>query len=41
MIAQGTKLIFDIDNLLDQQYQVIYGYPMPGITLKLGMLVNL
>jgi len=40
-VAQGTKLTFDVDNLLDQQYQVIYGYPMPGITLKLGMLVNL
>jgi len=40
-VAQGSKLTFDVDNLLDQQYQVIYGYPMPGITLKLGMLVNL
>jgi vitamin B12 transporter len=40
-VAQNTKLTFDVDNLLDQQYQVIYGYPMPGITLKLGMLVSL
>lgn len=40
-VAQGTKLTFDVDNLLDAQYQVIYGYPMPGIALKLGMHIDL
>ncbi|HTX72464.1 MAG TPA: TonB-dependent receptor [Rectinemataceae bacterium] len=40
-VATGTRLTLDIDNLLDTRYQVVYGYPMPGITVKLGMRLDL
>lgn len=40
-VAQGTTLTLNVDNLLDRRYQVIYGYPMPGLTMKLGMRVDL
>ena len=32
-----TRLLFCLDNILDQQYDVIENYPMPGRNFKLGI----
>lgn len=34
---QELTLFANLENLLDEQYQVIYGYPMPGRTLAIGL----
>ena len=35
------KTFLNIENLADEQYQVVYGYPMPGRSVELGLKVNL
>jgi len=40
-IVGGFSLYAAGENLLDRQYQILYGYPMPGITLFVGANWNL
>jgi outer membrane cobalamin receptor len=30
-----------IENLFDTDYQLVHGYPMPGITFRLGLTATL
>jgi len=34
------KTFVEADNLLDKQYQMVYGYPMPGRSVKCGIKIN-
>jgi outer membrane cobalamin receptor len=34
------KIFADCDNILDEQYQVIYGYPMPGRKIESGIEIK-
>jgi len=34
---QKLKVFISADNILDEQYQVIYGYPMPGKKIETGI----
>ena len=38
---QELKLSLEANNLLDQQYDVIANYPMPGRNFSIGIEVNL
>jgi outer membrane cobalamin receptor len=39
-IGRHWSLLFTIDNLLNRSYQVLDGYPMPGINAALGFTVR-
>ncbi|MGK9369457.1 TonB-dependent receptor [Melioribacter sp. Ez-97] len=36
-IARNAKLYIKVNNLLDTDYQTVYGYPMPGINFLAGI----
>lgn len=40
-VADGISVYLDGENLLNASYAEIYGYPMPGVTLKLGVRIVL
>ncbi len=40
-MTKNVELFLSAENLLDQEYQVQYGYPMPGITLFVGLNLNI
>jgi outer membrane cobalamin receptor len=40
-LTRYLNLFFSADNLLDQTYQINYGYPMPGINFLGGFNLNL
>ena len=37
---KGIHVFLKAENVLNQSYQVIYGYPMPGITVFAGVHFN-
>jgi len=37
----SIRTYINIENLADKQYQIVYGYPMPGRSIELGLKVNL
>ena len=39
-VSRRTSLLFSVDNLFDREYQVLNGYPMPGITAAGGFTVK-
>jgi len=39
-IGAHTLILLSIDNLLDRDYRVLNGYPMPGITGAAGFTVR-
>jgi iron complex outermembrane receptor protein len=38
--ARQITVFLSGDNLLNQEYQLQYGYPMPGTTFLTGMNIN-
>ncbi len=40
-LQRNVRLFLSAENILDQEYQVQYGYPMPGITLFTGIKISL
>ena len=39
--TEKTRLTLDIRNLLDEQYEIVQGYPMPGINFLAGIVIEL
>jgi len=40
-VGKAMRLNLSIDNLLDKDYEIYAGYPMPGIALKVGARLSL
>ena len=38
--SQACILNLAINNLQDEEYQVMYGYPMPGRSFKISLMIN-
>lgn len=41
LFNNSFHLRIDIDNLLDRRYEIIRNYPMPGLSIKVGLGLNL
>ncbi len=41
VVGKKIEFFFKADNLLDEEYEDIKGYPMPGRTIKAGIKINL
>ena len=37
---EGWTAFVSVDNLLDKRYEVLAGYPMPGINASAGLMVT-
>lgn len=36
LVAEDLKFVFRLDNIFDTEYQIVHGYPMPGIAIRTG-----
>jgi len=39
-LSDNADLTVRVENLFDQEYQVVHGYPMAGLTLRAGMAIR-
>ncbi len=40
-VNKNVQIVFDADNLFDERYEMIVGYPMPGFSLSSGVEIKL